>query len=115
MLEITAAQMRREHTTNWSLVGCVVGMSTNVAIHRTYIQARATADAGQHFPLFCICKQAAAAVVQKDDVKFFWAVGFSGASWPANQSAVRGDRLACTRGSQHRPQGSQVLKSRDDL
>ena len=95
MLELTAAQVRRKHAANWSGIRGVVRVAANVAIHRTNIQARAAAYAVQHFPFFGVGQQTAASVIQQDNMKFFRAVGFVRALWPADERAVRGDRLAC--------------------
>ncbi len=95
MLEIIATQVRSKHAANWPLIGCVVRMPAYVAIHRTYVQTGAAPNAGQDFPFLGIREQAAAAVVQQDNVKFFRAIGFAGAARSPDQSAVSGNRLTC--------------------
>ena len=111
MLELAAAQVRRKHAANRAGIRGVVRVPANIAIHRTNIQARAAANAVQHFPFFCVGQQAAASVIQQDNVKFFGAIGFVRALWSADKRAVSGDRLTCAGSSQHRPQRSQVFQT----
>src|SRR5258708_23597442 len=120
MIKLFAAQVRREHATDWPGIRSAVGVSTDVAKHRTDVQTSATAYAVEHFALFGVGHEFAAAVVHQHDVKFFRAISLARPPWSADQCAVSRNGLPGTRGREHRPQygqvfqfGNHLLNSRD--
>src|SRR6202008_3618726 len=90
---VEPAQVGCEHAADRSRGGSAVGVVANGAKHRAHIQARAAADAMQDVALFDISEQFAPAIVEQDDVKFFWAVHFVWLPRPANQRVIAGDWL----------------------
>src|SRR5581483_2798704 len=111
--KLATAQVWRKHAADWPLIRGVICMPANVPVHRANIQARSTADAVQHFALFSIAQQAAASVVQKNNVKLFRAISFTRFARPGNQSAVSGNRLAGAGGRKGRPERSKINQPRN--
>src|SRR5262250_2232248 len=115
MLELTATQVRREHTADGPLIRGAIRVAADIAVHRTDIQAGAAADAVQHLALFGVCQQTAAAVVEQHDVKLFRAVSFSRLAWSGDQRAIRGDRLAGAGGGESGPKSGEIDQTRNHL
>src|ERR1043166_6433290 len=95
MLELTAAQVRREHAANRPLICGVVGVPADIAIHRTNIQACAAANAMQHFPFLGVGQHAAASVIEQDNMKSFGPIGFIRTLWSGDERAVSGSAGLC--------------------
>ena len=65
-----------------------IGMPADFPVDRANIQTGRTADAVQHFPELFICQDAAAAVVQDDQMKFIRTVSLVRIPGPADIAGV---------------------------
>jgi len=72
----------RKDAADWTGIGGAVGMASDMAEDGTDIQARAAANAVQHFALLGVGEQRTASVIDQHHVELFRSIGFAGSSRP---------------------------------
>ena len=93
MLEFLKSRiMRRDDRADRALISCTIRMSADVSEDRADIEARAAADALQHF-LVARAEHAAAPAVVEDDVQFARAVGVAIARRAGDRRRIDRERL----------------------
>jgi len=106
---VNATEMRSENASDRARVCGSVRVSADGAINRAGVQAGAATDAVQSVALFGIGEQFGAAIIEKDDVKFFGACEFVRSARAADQSVVASDGLARAGCGEHRPKQREIL------
>src|ERR1700681_2263133 len=84
------AQVGRNDRADRTLVSGRIGVAADIPVNRANIQTSAATDAVERIPLLGISQQLSSSIVQKDNMKFLWAICFARLTWAANQGVVTG-------------------------
>src|SRR5688572_11988068 len=103
--------MRRDYASDWAAVCGSVCMPTNVFIDWASVQASATANTIEAFPLHRVLQYIGSAIVQQYYNHFFRAIGFTRLPGSADDAIIRGDFLACSKRAEQRPEQCKISET----
>src|ERR1700730_5473815 len=92
------AQVRRNNRADRPLVSGRIGVAADIPVNRANVQTSSATDAVERIPLLGISQQLSSSIVQKDNMKFLWPIGFAWLTRAADQGVVAGYLLASTGG-----------------
>src|SRR5690606_37968840 len=90
-------EMGCDNRSNRSTVSCGVGVTTDVLVDRTCVQASTAANAVKALTLFCICEYVRPAIVEQDHVHILRTNDFSFLSWTCNDCVVTSHAVTGTK------------------
>ena len=112
---LKSAQMRRDHGTNRTLIGCPVAVASDIAVNGGAVETCSTADTMKGVTLLAVGEEVGSLVVQEHHMEFFGSVGFAWLARTAVERVIARQRLPGAGGGKHGQEECEILKLRKDF